>query len=88
MCASGDIFQTKVDKLLSDIKGVKTYINDIPVLRKDLFRKHIEQMIMIFGRLRTVGLRVNAPKCSFVLKDSPYIGYFIKREYIKHDPKI
>ena len=34
MCTSGDIFQTKVDELLSDIEGVKTYINDVPVLRK------------------------------------------------------
>ena len=42
MCASGDIFQAKVDRLLSDIKGVKTYIDGILVLRKDLFSKHIE----------------------------------------------
>ena len=34
MCASVDIFQSKVDKLLGDIDGVKTYINDIIVLRK------------------------------------------------------
>ena len=32
MCASGDIFQAKFDELLGDIKGVKTYINDILVL--------------------------------------------------------
>ena len=34
MCASGDIFQAKADKLLGDIKGLKTYINDILVLIK------------------------------------------------------
>ena len=34
MCASGDIFQAKVDKLLGDIEDVKTYIYDILVLRK------------------------------------------------------
>ena len=37
MCASGDIFQAKVDKILGDIKGVKTYIDDILVLGKDSF---------------------------------------------------
>ena len=31
MCALGDIFQSKVDKLLSDIKLVKTYIDDLLV---------------------------------------------------------
>ena len=62
MCASMGIFQAKVDKLLGDIEAVKTYINDILVLRKDFFTKHIEQMRIIFGRLRTAGLKVNAPK--------------------------
>ena len=34
MCASGDISQDKVDKLLGDIELFKTYINDIIVLSK------------------------------------------------------
>ena len=62
MCTSGDIFQTKVEKLISDTKGVKTYIDDILVLRNDLFRNQIENLGMIFGRLRAAGLKVNAPK--------------------------
>ena len=33
MCASGDIFQAKVDELIGDIEGVKTHIDDILVLR-------------------------------------------------------
>ena len=37
MYASGDIFQLKVDKLLGGIEGVKTYINDIIVLGKQIF---------------------------------------------------
>ena len=32
MCASRDISQAKVDELLGDIEGVKTYIDDILVL--------------------------------------------------------
>ena len=38
MCASGDIFQEKVDK----IESVKTYIDDILVLIKESFSKNIE----------------------------------------------
>ena len=41
ICASGDIFQAKVDELLGDIMGVKTYIDDMLVLGKDSFKKHI-----------------------------------------------
>ena len=35
MCASGDIFQYKVEKLLGDIEGIKTYIDDRLVSSKD-----------------------------------------------------
>ena len=62
VCASGYIFQAKVDKLLGDIKGVKTYIDDIIVLGKDCFKNHIDQLRIIFGRFRAAGLKVNAPK--------------------------
>ena len=34
MCISGDIFEAKVENLLSDIKGVKTYIDNVLVLSK------------------------------------------------------
>ena len=37
MCASGDIFQAKVDELLGDFEGIKTYIDDILVLGKGIF---------------------------------------------------
>ena len=61
MCASVYIFQSKLDKLLSEIEGVKMYIDDIIVSRKYCFKKHIEQLIMVFGRLRAAVLKVNAP---------------------------
>ena len=61
MCASGDIFQAKVDELLGDIKDVKTYINDVIVLGKDSFENYIDQLIIICGRLCPAGLKVNAP---------------------------
>ena len=42
---------------------------------------------MIFVILCAAGLKVNAPKCSFGLKDIPYLGYVITRGGIKPDPK-
>ena len=35
ICDSGDIFKTKVENLLSDIEGIKVYIDDILILSKD-----------------------------------------------------
>ena len=56
LCASGYIFQAKVDQLLGNIEG----IGDILVLNKDYFKKHTEYLKMIFVRLRATGLKVNA----------------------------
>ena len=87
MYVSGDILQYKVDKILGDIKGVKTYIDDIIVLSKDCFITHIEQLRMMFLRLCATGLKINAPKYSSGLKEIPYLGYVITMEGIKHDLK-
>ena len=65
MCASEYIFQAKVNEILGNIEGVKMYTDDILISRKYGFKKHIEQPIMIFGRLRAAGLKFNAPKRSF-----------------------
>ena len=78
LCDSGDIFQAKVDKLLGDIKVVKTYIDNILVLIKDRLSNHREQMRIIFCRLLVLGLKVNSPKCSLVLKEIIYLGYVIR----------
>ena len=72
-CALVDILQAKLDKLLSDIEGVKNCIDDILVLNHYFFTKYIEQLIMIFGGMHTAGLNTNAPKCSSGLKDIPYL---------------
>ena len=87
MCASGDIFQAKVDDLIGDIKVVKTHIDDILVFGRDSFENHIDRLKIIFGRLRDAVLKVNVPKCSFGWKDIPYLCYVMIREGIKPEPK-
>ena len=67
MCASGYIFQVKVDKILSDTNGVKTYIDGILLLIKEIFSKHIENTIFIFSRVCTLVLKVNAPRYRFAV---------------------
>ena len=87
MCDLVDTFQAKLDDIIGNIKGVKTYVDDILVLIKDIFSKHKEQLSIIFGKLRAVGLKVNAPKCSFGLKEIPFLNYVITREIVTPDAK-
>ena len=62
LCASGEIFQAKLDELLSYIKGFKTYIDYILVLGKGIFSQHICQLIVIFARLQNTVIKVNDSK--------------------------
>ena len=80
LCASSDIFQAKVDKLIGDIEGVKKYINNILVLGKGGFYQHIDQIRVIFARICAIGLKANAPKCIVGLKEIPFLGYIITQE--------
>ena len=57
ICALGYIFQAKVDKLLGDIKGVKTCIDVILVLRKEILYNQIYQLRVIFARMCASGLK-------------------------------
>ena len=41
MCASGDIFQAKVDDMLCDIKGFKKYIVYLLALNKERLSKRL-----------------------------------------------
>ena len=41
MCDLGDIFQAKVYDLIGDFKGIKTYIDDLLFLSKEIFSNHI-----------------------------------------------
>ena len=88
MCVSGDIFQAKVNELLGDIEGVKAYIDYILVLKNETFKDHIEQLRVCFSRIQKAGLKINAKKCSFGLKEIPYLGYVITRQGVKPDPKM
>jgi Reverse transcriptase (RNA-dependent DNA polymerase). len=86
MCCSGDVFQAKVDQLLGDIEGIKTYIDDILVISKGSFDDHLKQLDTCFKRIQEARLKVNADKCSFGLSEIPYLGYIISREGSKPDP--
>ena len=87
MVISGDVFQSKMYNLIGDIEGVRTYINDILCIGKNSFEEHMKQLEEIFRRFLKAGLKVNAAKCSFGLKEIPYLGYIISEDSVKPDPK-
>ena len=87
VCSLGDIFEGKVYELISDTEAVKKCVDDTLILSNYFFKKHVDQLKIIFGRLRASGLKVDAHKCISGLKEIPYLGYVKTREGIKYDPK-
>ena len=61
-------------------------MDDIIVLNKGTFVHHMEQLRIFFSRIRKVSLKINAKKCSFGLKEIPYLGYFITSEGVNPNP--
>ena len=59
----------------------------ILVLSKDRLSKRIEQLKVIYSRLCTAGIKINARKWSFGLKEIAYLGCVITWGGIKPDPK-
>ena len=53
---SGDIFQAKLDDLMGDIEGIKTYIEDIMVLNKGIPSQNIDHIRVIFTILGAEGI--------------------------------
>ena len=87
MCAWGDILLDKVNEILGDINGIKTYIDEILFLSKESFSKNIDYIIVIFSRVFDARLKANAPKFVFVLKNIICVGYVVTRDDIKPDMK-
>ena len=90
MVISGDVLHSKVYDLIGDIDGVRTYIDDILCIGKGTFAQYLDQLEEIFQRFKKAGLKFNAPKCSFGLKEIPYLGYIISINRINRinpDPK-
>ena len=64
MCDLGDIFKSKVDKLLGDIKFVKKYINDILVLFKEILSNLLDQLRVVLAIMITAVLKLKCLKYS------------------------
>ena len=73
MCTSWDVFQTKLERLFSDIEVVEMYTINTLVHIRDGFTKYIYHIIVIFSRFRSTGLELNATKWSLGLNYIPYL---------------
>jgi hypothetical protein len=53
-----------MSKLVQDMEFVKTYLDDLLMLTNNHFQDHLTKLEMVFSRLSTAGMRVNASNLS------------------------
>ena len=80
-------FMKLIDLVLKDLKGFSSaYIDDILIYSPTL-ESHLEHLKQVFGRLRQHNLKAKLKKCTFVQKETKYLGYVITKDGITPDPE-
>ena len=81
------VFQRIMDTVLGDLVGKVcfVYLDDIVVFSEN-DNEHVRHVQLVFDRLRTAGLRLNAAKCHLGLKEIKVLGFIINTEGIATDP--
>ena len=76
LCNSPDIFQEKMSKLMTGLEFARAYLDNLLLITKGNFDKHLEALETALTRLSEAGLRINASKSSFCKAELEYLGYW------------
>ncbi|XP_060805196.1 uncharacterized protein K02A2.6-like [Amyelois transitella] len=79
------IFQKSMESLLSGIKGVSVWLDDICITGSDS-DIHLKRLHEVLSRLNDAGLRLQKEKCEFFRESVQYLGYVISKEGLQTCP--
>ena len=82
-----DIFQAKMNNLMSGLEYVKTYLDDLLILSNGTFEDHLSKVGTVLQRLSSAGLKVHRKKSIFGNSSVDYLGYVITREGLRPQQK-
>jgi hypothetical protein len=84
---SADIFQAQIMDLMSSLKLVQAYMDDLLIITRGILDDHLLQMETVLTRLCDTGLKVDSAKSLFYAHEIEYLRYILTREGIKPQPK-
>nr|GEX33324.1 reverse transcriptase domain-containing protein [Tanacetum cinerariifolium]GEX43506.1 reverse transcriptase domain-containing protein [Tanacetum cinerariifolium] len=77
-------YQRLVDKVFNDEIGInlEAYVDDMVIksTSKEEMLKDIEET---FDKFRSINMKLNSKKCSFSVKEGPFLGHLITRQGIR-----
>ena len=87
LCNAPASFQRLMDLVLTRLQWSQclVYLDDIIILGHS-FNEHIQNIDVVFQRLRHAGLRLKSSKCAFFRKEVQYLGRIISRDGVATDP--
>jgi hypothetical protein len=62
-----------MSKLVQDMEYVKTYLDNLLILKNDSFKDHILKLEMVLARVSTAGMRVNISKSRLFAEQIEYL---------------
>ena len=68
---------------MESLEFVRAYLDDLLYISKLSLEDHLDKLEVVLGRLREVGLKVNAAKSTFCALEIEYLGYILTRDGIK-----
>nr|CAD2171880.1 unnamed protein product [Meloidogyne enterolobii] len=80
------IFQKLMDELISGLKGVFAYLDDL-IIASENETEHKKILIQLFERIQKYGLKIQLEKCNFFKPELKFLGHIVSAEGIKPDPK-
>ena len=82
LCNSPDIFQEKMNELFNGLNYVRTYIDDISIIRNQFFEDKINKLDKILGKFYQKSIKVNTEKSFFARNELEYPGFRRTRQGI------
>ena len=87
LCNAPATFQRLMDFILAGLKWAHclVYLDDVIVLGRS-YTEHLENLQMVFARLREAGLKLKPAKCTLFHEEVQLLGHLVSREGVRTDP--
>ena len=87
LCNAPATFQRLMDLMLTGLQwsSCLVYLDDIIIMGKN-FNDHLQNINLIFQRIRDAGLKLQPPKCKFFQEEVTYLGHLVSQKGISVDP--
>ena len=82
----GATHQRAMQKIFDDMlhKNVKCYVDDL-VVKSRKREDHLQDLCMVFDRLRRYQLKMNPLKCAFGVTSGKFLGFIVRHRDIEVD---